>query len=66
MTQVLPFRPTAEVLFELRCSTASTRDEVVVVHPENVPLDPRVLALRWLCLPVEQKVELRSAHRLWD
>lgn len=62
LVQVLPFRPTPEILFDLHCSTAA---QVIVAHPENAPNDPRALALKWVCLPVEQKVRLLDASKLW-
>jgi len=64
-TQVLPFRPEAETLFELRRVTPSATDQVTVVHPENLPQDRRVQALKWLCLPVEQHMELWDVQKLW-
>jgi len=62
-TRVLPFRPTADALWDAR--QAHPGHKLNIVHPENVPDDPRVRALRWLTLPVEIEVELQDVKRLW-
>jgi hypothetical protein len=63
LTQVVPFRPTPELLWQLRRRHQGRR--IDVIHPESVPLDPRVVALEWLLLPVELEVEVHHAKKLW-
>ncbi|MGC4086731.1 MAG: toll/interleukin-1 receptor domain-containing protein [Polyangiaceae bacterium] len=63
VTQVVPFRPTPEVLWELRQRHQDQRLDVI--HPESVPADPRVVALEWLMLPVELGMEVHRVQKLW-
>jgi hypothetical protein len=63
LTQVVPFRPTPELLWQFRQKHLGQR--VDVIHPESVPLDPRVAALEWLLLPVELEVKVHHVRKLW-
>jgi hypothetical protein len=62
--RVLPFRPTADVLWDMRRRQAGTGAKMHVVYPENVPHDARVRALRWAFLPHRPQVEILHVRQL--
>jgi hypothetical protein len=62
--RVLPHRPTAEHLWQIRRGCGA-QDKIRVVYPESVPRDRRVRALRWAFLGHRPLLEILHVRHLF-